>query len=76
MTETEFLGIGSLAEALGVSRSAVRRWEQIGWIDPPARVDGAGRRVYRVDDLAAIRQRVDARRVAAGYRRLAARHAA
>ncbi len=56
----QFLGIGALAQELGVSPSGVRRWEKIGLIPPAAR--GAGRRVYRIGDVEAIRKQVQARR--------------
>lgn len=60
----EYIGIGRLAEELGVSRSAVRRWEAVGWIRPAPRLGGSDRRVFRVDDLDAIRERVKQRRAA------------
>ncbi len=58
----QFLGIGALAQELGVSPSGVRRWEKIGLIPPAVR--GAGRRVYRASDVEAIRERVEAQRAA------------
>ncbi len=58
----QFLGIGALAQELGVSPSGVRRWEKIGLIPPAAR--GAGRRVYRAGDVEAIRKQVEERRAA------------
>jgi len=78
MAETAdgYLGIGGLAAALGVSRAAVRRWEVMGWIEPAPRMGEGDRRVFRPADVEIIRQRVDARRAAAGHRRLAERQAA
>ena len=63
-TASKFIGIGPLAEQLGVSRSAVRKWETKGWIEPAPRLAGSDRRVYRVDDLEVIRQQVSERRAA------------
>ncbi len=60
----EFIGIGPLAEQLGVSRSAVRQWEAKGWIEPAPRLAGSDRRVYHVDDLEAIRAKVSEKRAA------------
>ncbi|MDP9472193.1 MAG: MerR family DNA-binding transcriptional regulator [Chloroflexota bacterium] len=60
----EFIGIGPLAEQLGVSRSAVRQWEAKGWIEPAPRLVGSDRRVYLVNDLERIRQRVSEKRSA------------
>jgi len=73
MAEAEFLGIGGLAAALGVSRSAVRRWEVMGWIEAAPRMGEGDRRVFRPADVEIIRRQVDVRRVAAGHRRLAER---
>ncbi len=61
---TEYLGIGDVAERLGVSPSGVRRWERIGWIPPATRVAGSGRRLYRPSDIQEIRERVEAERAA------------
>ncbi len=66
-SETKFIGIGPLAEQLGVGRSTIRLWERKGWIEPAPRLAGSDRRVYRADDLALIRERVEERR--AGARR-------
>ncbi len=59
---TEYLGIGDVAERLGVSPSGVRRWERIGWIRPAVRIASSGRRLYRPDDIEEIRTRVNAER--------------
>lgn len=61
---SQILGIGAVAEELGVSRSAVRRWEERGWIEPAPRLAGSDLRVYRLGDLDTIRQRVNERRAA------------
>ena len=65
---TGLIGIGVLAEELGVTRSAVRRWEERGWIDPPPRLAGSDRRVFRLEDVETIRQRVNERRAAGRQR--------
>ncbi len=62
--EVEFIGIGPLAEQLGVGRSTIRLWERKGWIEPAPRLAGSDRRVYRVDDLEAIRAKVSEKRAA------------
>jgi len=71
----ELIGIGTVAEQLGVSRSAVRKWERLGVIPTAARVVGSDQRVYRVVDLDLIRERVEAMR-AAGRRQGGAGRAA
>ncbi len=65
---TEYIGIGIVAEELGVTPSAVRRWEAQGWIEPAARLAGSDRRVFRLDDLEAIRHRINERRAAGRQR--------
>ncbi len=60
----EYVGIGPLAEQLGVSRSVIRLWERKGWIDPAPRLLGSDRRVYRLNDAEAIRSRVEEMRAA------------
>ncbi len=64
----QFIGIGVVADTLGVSTSALRQWERQGRIPAAARVAGQDRRIYRLDDLAVIRQRMTEMR-AAGRRR-------
>src|SRR3712207_5710817 len=54
----EYLGIGAVAERVGVSCSAIRKWERIGAIPAAARLAGSDRRVYRLADLAEIQRRV------------------
>ena len=72
---SELMGIGGVAAEMGVSRSAVRKWERLGVIPPAARVVGSEQRVYRVIDLDLIRERVEAMR-AAGRRQGGAGRAA
>ncbi len=54
-----FVGIGAVAAALGVCPSTIRVWEKLGRIPRALRVGGHGRRLYRVDDLVAIREAVN-----------------
>ncbi len=58
------ISIGGVAEAMGVTPGAVRKWEASGLIPPAIRVQPGSRRVYRVDDLTMIRERVEAKRAA------------
>ncbi|MDP9470570.1 MAG: MerR family transcriptional regulator [Chloroflexota bacterium] len=60
----KFLSIGGAARLLGVSPSGLRKWELTGVIPPAARLDGSDRRLYRLDDLEVIRQRVSEKRAA------------
>ena len=63
------MGIGRVAAVFGVSPSVIRKWEKAGFIPTVPRVSGQDRRVYRVDDLAAIGERVAEMR--AGRQRVA-----
>ncbi len=60
-TGEQFLSIGGVAEALGVSRSGLRKLERLGVIPPAARLIGSDRRLYRLDDLEVIRATVNER---------------
>ena len=60
---SRFVGIGTLARELNAAPSTIRLWEQKGLLPPAERVDG-GRRIYRLDDLAAIRRRIEEMRAA------------
>ena len=71
----DFVGIGVVAEALGVSCSAVRKWEEQGIIPAAARLRGSDRRVFHANDIDLIRERVAAMR-AAGRRQGGAGRAA
>ncbi len=53
--------IGRAAQLAGVSSSTLRRLEAVGAIRP-TRVEGTDLRVYTADDMATIRQAVDAAR--------------
>jgi len=61
-TARQFIGIGPLAEALGVSRSAIRKWEAQGTLPPSARLAGSDRRVYLLTDVEVIREQAARRR--------------
>ncbi len=60
----EFLSIGAAAQALGVSPAGIRKWEKLGVIPPAARLVGSDRRLYRLEDVEVIRQRVRDKRAA------------
>ena len=51
--------IGAVSRQLGVSPSTIRRCETTGVVNP-LRDEGMGRRLYTVDDVAAIRAERDA----------------
>ena len=57
-TASQFIGIGPLAEALGVSPSLIRKMEAEGTLPPSARLGGSDRRVYLREDVAGIEERV------------------
>jgi len=52
--EERLVSIGTVADRLGVSASAIRGWEARGLIPRAIRVEGLDRRVYSADDLEAI----------------------
>jgi len=52
--EGRLVSIGTVAERLGVSASAIRGWEARGLIPRAIRIEGLDRRVYSTDDLEAI----------------------
>jgi DNA-binding transcriptional MerR regulator len=60
----QFVGIGVVADQLGVSASSLRKWERQGRIPTASRIAGQDRRIYRLDDLAVIRQRMSEMRAA------------
>ncbi len=61
LAETRMFTIGRAAQLAGVSPSTLRRLEVVGAIRP-TRVDGTDLRVYTADDMATIRQAVEAAR--------------
>ena len=54
----QFVGIGVVADELGVCPSTLRKWERQGRIPTAARIAGQDRRIYRPEDLALIRERM------------------
>ncbi len=66
----ELIGIGVLANQLGVAPSTVRLWERQGLVPAALRIAGQGRRVYRSTDVDAIRRVLEER--GNGRRRTAA----
>lgn len=56
------VSIGAVATALGLSDGILRKWEKLGLIDPPTRIGGDGRRVYREDEIEALRLFAESRR--------------
>jgi len=60
--QTRLVSIGAVAEALSVSESVLRKWETKGLIAAPARIGGDGRRVYRPDEIEALRTFAEGRR--------------
>ena len=63
-TAPRFVGVGGVADALGVSSETVRNWERAGVIPTGARTEPGSRRVWPVGDLVEIRARVNERRAA------------
>ncbi len=49
---------GGLATHLGVSLASVKSWEATGKIAPALRIEGSGRRAWRVSDLPLIERQV------------------
>ncbi len=64
----EFLGVGGLAQRLGLSRSRIRQLEEAGVIPEGARLIPGDRRIWRVGDIDAIRERLNERRAAGRQR--------
>ncbi|MDP9472139.1 MAG: hypothetical protein M3Q71_15975 [Chloroflexota bacterium] len=60
--EVHYIGIGGMAEAIGVSRQAIRNMELAGIVPPADRLDPGRRRIWRVADLEAIRAHVASHR--------------
>ncbi len=58
----EYVGVGGLAQVLGVSPSSVRKWEAAGVIPMAGRMEPRSQRVWAASDLETIRERVAAKR--------------
>ena len=56
------IGIGGVVAELGVPRSTLRLWASRGLIPEPGRITPGDRRVWRLSDLPAIRDRANAQR--------------
>ncbi len=67
-TTEGLMGIGRVAAVFGISPSVIRKWERAGFIPTVPRVSGQDRRVYRVDDLTAIGEKVAEMHAAARQR--------
>ncbi len=57
-----YVGVGRLAEMLGVSATTVREWEALGIVPAAGRIEPRDQRVWAASDLETIRERVAARR--------------
>ncbi len=62
--EPHFLGIGGFAQACGVSRESIRKWETVGRVPPAQRLDPGNRRVWRLAEVEDVITRVRAERAA------------
>ncbi len=60
--EPPFLGIGGFAQACGVSREAIRKWEVAGRVPPAQRLNPGSRRVWRLAEVEDVITRVRAER--------------
>ncbi len=60
-----YVGVGRLAEMLGVSPTTVREWEAAGVVPVAGRIEPRSQRVWPTADLESIRERVAAKRAAA-----------
>lgn len=62
METARLIGTGGLASALGISPTRVRQLEAEGIIPPAQRLIPGDRRVYALEDVAAIKARLQERR--------------
>jgi len=61
--EPQLIGIGQVAERLNCSTSNIRKLERLGRLLPAMRV--SGRRIFRVEDVDAFRERLERQRTKA-----------
>ncbi len=61
-TGREFLGIGAVANRLGLSRTRIRQLEVAGEIPASRRLIPGDRRIWRADEVEAMRQTIEAQR--------------
>jgi DNA-binding transcriptional MerR regulator len=64
METSRLIGTGGLAKRLGISQSRVRQLEAEGVIPPAQRLVPGDRRVYAIEDVEAIKDRLQERRAA------------
>lgn len=58
----EFLGIGAVADRLGLSRTRIRQLEVAGHIPVSRRLIPGDRRIWQADEVEAMRRTIKARR--------------
>lgn len=59
---SQVMSTGTVARALGVSTSLLRKLEKDGVTPPAHRISGLDRRVYTAEEVEALRQVIAARR--------------
>ncbi len=59
---SQVMSTGTVAKALGISTSLIRKMEKAGTIPPAQRIDGLDRRVYSPADLEILREILAGRR--------------
>ncbi len=62
--ERGHLSVGGVADRLGVSPSAVRKYERQGIIPPAERLEGNDRRIWPAGDVGVMQARIAERRAA------------
>lgn len=62
MADLELLGTGDVARHTGVSVGLVKKLDRLGLLPPAARLGSSGRRVWSLDQLDVIEERITARR--------------
>jgi DNA-binding transcriptional MerR regulator len=62
--ERGYLSVGGVATRLGVSPSAVRKWERQGAIPRAERLEGDDRRIWPAGDVDVMQIRIAERRAA------------
>ncbi len=68
MSDADFLGVGALADELGLSCSRVRQLEEAGVIPASRRLIPGFRHIWPAGDLDLIRERLDEKRAAGRQR--------
>jgi DNA-binding transcriptional MerR regulator len=62
MEASKFIGTGGLAERLGVSNTRIRQLEREGVIPPAQRLVPGDRRIWPLNDVSAIKARLQEHR--------------